>query len=95
MPTPAGSLFTIKNTGARIELSESFLDGLANAVVYAPENRVAFPDIARMPEEVLRWQMFDERWQSEGVMEYWKQRIERVIKLNAAAQASGSDVAAD
>lgn len=68
-------------TDDRIRLSDSFMDGLSKAVIYAPENADLFPDAAEMPPEVVAWNLFGPR--REHHADYMTRRAEFIQRLGA------------
>ena len=59
-----------------IRLSDSFMDGLARSVEYAPENHDLYPHVAGMPDDVVGWMLFGKRRQ--GLGDYLDSRRARI-----------------
>jgi hypothetical protein len=57
-----------------IALSDTWVDGLAKVVKFAPENSDEFPDVGEMPEDVAKWFLFGTRRDTQHVPEYWEAR---------------------
>ena len=71
--------FQVEITDEKIRLSDSFMDGLSKAVLYAPENADLFPDVAEMPPEVIAWNLFGKRRQNHT--DYMARRNELLKRL--------------
>ena len=50
------------------------MNGLIKAVQFAPENATEFPETADMPDDVIKWMLFDRRREGSHVPEYWEAR---------------------
>ncbi len=79
-PSDPGALVCSMTDGC-LSLSETYFDGLARVVQFAPENLNHFPDVKQLPNDVLAWFAFGERRESEDHIEYIRIRAERVQKL--------------
>jgi len=64
----------------RLQLSNPLMDGLSQAVTYAPENFDLFPDIAETPMDVVAWMLF--RSQRDNRKAYLDQRAARIQALS-------------
>lgn len=80
--TGAGG-FQVEITDEKIRLSDSFMDGLSHAVIYAPENADVFRDVAEMPPEVVAWNLFGKR--RENHSDYMARRQALVERLRQGA----------
>ncbi len=54
-------VLSVQITDKVIRLSDTFMDGLGRAVEYAPENGDLFPHVAKMPDDVIAWNLFGKR----------------------------------
>ncbi len=68
--------FAVKVEDKYVEFTETWMQGLMKVVQFAPENVSEFPDIAVMPDDVVKWFLFADRRESEHVSEYWLHRRE-------------------
>jgi len=59
--SPGSSTLQLEITPTQMRLSDSWIDGLAKAVHFAPENSDLFPDNASIPSDILPWMLFGER----------------------------------
>lgn len=75
--------FQVEITNKKIRLSDSFMDGLSKAVIYAPENADVFPDVAEIPPEVVAWNLFGKRRQNHA--DYMARRQELARRLGQEA----------
>lgn len=80
--TDPGSI-SVEITDAKIRLSDSFMDRLSQAVIYAPENADAFPEVAEIPPEVVAWNLFGKRRDSHA--DYMSRRMDLVQRLGKGA----------
>lgn len=70
---PPGTL-TIDVQDTYFGLSYSWMAALSKVVRFAPENAAEFPDVGEMPEEVVKWFLFEKHCDSKHVPEYWEAR---------------------
>lgn len=71
---PGSGSLSIKVADTHTALSHTWMDGLLRAVRFAPENTAEFPDVAEIPEDVVKWMLFGKRRASPHVKDYWRAR---------------------
>lgn len=79
-PQDKKDTLTIDIEEHRFGLSHSWMDGLAKAVKFAPENASEFPETTIPPDDVLKWLLFGVRRESEHVPGYWESRARFAAK---------------
>lgn len=80
---------TVDIQPAHFGLSHSWMDGLSKVVKFAPENAAEFPDVAKVPDDVVKWFLFGKRRDSKHVPEYWQRRSDHEARW-ASGQSSPS-----
>ncbi len=86
-PDDAGGI-RISVSEKSIELSRNWLDGLYNAVRFAPENSDEFPEDPELPDDVLKWFMFGRSRENPEVQSYWTERQQFVTEWAARGGAA-------
>jgi hypothetical protein len=74
-------VFTFEVNEEQVVMSDSVVGGLSKAVQFARENASLFPDTLELPQEIVAWHLFGQRWKKDSTREYMTQRRNRLIAL--------------